>query len=87
MALMIGSECMSCGLCIEECPNDAIYESSPVYIIDPDLCTECVGVFDEPQCVRVCPMEVIIPNPDYDENQEQLLEKERRILGSRDPDQ
>jgi len=87
MALMIGTECMSCGLCIEECPNDAILDSNPIYVIDPDLCTECVGVFDEPQCVRVCPMEVIIPNPDYAESQEQLLEKERRILGSRDPDQ
>jgi len=26
-------------------------------------------------------------NPDYSESHEQLLEKEKRILGSRDPDQ
>ncbi len=86
MALMIGPECMSCGLCIEECPNDAILESIPVYVIDPDLCTECVGAFDEPQCVRVCPLDVIILNPDYAESREHLLEKEKRILGRRDPD-
>lgn len=87
MALMIGTECMSCGLCIEECPNDAISKSIPVYVIDSELCTECVGSFDEPQCVMVCPLDVIIPNPDYAESHEQLLEKEKHILGSRDPDQ
>lgn len=87
MALMIGSECMSCGLCIEECPNDAIYESSPVYIIDPDLCTECEGFFDKPQCVSVCPLDIIIRNPNYPESHDELIEKEKRILDSRDPDQ
>jgi ferredoxin len=86
MALMIGAECMSCGLCIEECPNDAILESIPVYIIDPELCTECVGAYDEPQCIKVCPLDVIFPNPDYVESHDQLLEKEKRILDSRDPD-
>ncbi|MFT5371503.1 MAG: ferredoxin, partial [Lysobacterales bacterium] len=29
------------------------------YIIDPNLCTECVGHFDTPQCVEVCPVECI----------------------------
>jgi ferredoxin len=86
MALMIGPECMSCGLCIEECPNDAILKSIPVYVIDSELCTECVGSFGEPQCVMVCPLDVIIPNPDYAESHGRLLEKEKRILGSRDPD-
>lgn len=86
MALMIGADCMSCGICIEECPNNAIFESIPIYVIDPDLCTECVGAFNEPQCVRVCPLEVIIPNPAYAQSHEQLLEKEKRILDSRDPD-
>lgn len=87
MALMIGAECMSCGICIEECPNNAIFEGTPVYVIDPDLCTECVGAFEEPQCVKVCPLEIIIPNPFYAESHEKLLQKEKRLLDSRDPDQ
>lgn len=48
MALMIIDECISCGLCIAECPNQSISEGDPIYVIDPHLCTECVGFFDEP---------------------------------------
>jgi ferredoxin len=53
-----------------------------MYVIDPNLCTECVGFYDEPQCVNVCPTEAIVPNPDYRETKEQLLEKKTRIHGS-----
>ena len=78
MALIITDECTSCGLCISECPNDAISEGDP-YVINPDLCTECVGFYDEPQCSLVCPVEAIIPNPDYEETRDELLEKKKRI--------
>ena len=81
MALLITDECTSCGVCIDECPNDAISEGDPIYVINPDLCTECVGFYDEPQCVDVCPVEAIVPDPDHKETQEQLLEKKRRIHG------
>lgn len=50
-----------------------------IYIINPDLCTECVGHFDEPQCVMVCPVECIDPDPDFAETEEQLLDKLARL--------
>ncbi len=28
--------------------------------IAPDKCTECVGFYDEPQCIPACPTEAII---------------------------
>ena len=81
MALMINEECIACDACVPECPNDAISEGDPIYIIDPNLCTECVGYFDEPQCVEVCPVDCIIPDPDHQESKEELLEKKNRIHG------
>ena len=79
MALMINEECIACDACVPDCPNDAISEGDPIYIIDPNLCTECVGFFDEPQCIEVCPVDCIFPNPDYQESKEELLEKKKRI--------
>ncbi|MBN2275879.1 MAG: YfhL family 4Fe-4S dicluster ferredoxin [Bacteroidales bacterium] len=81
MALMITDECTACGICIDECPNEAISVGSDIYVINPDLCTECVGFYDEPQCVSVCPMDAIIPDPRYKESKEELLEKKKRIHG------
>jgi ferredoxin len=46
-----------------------------IYVIDPNKCTECVGHFDEPQCVQVCPVECIPVNPDHVETKEQLMTK------------
>ncbi|WP_300365664.1 4Fe-4S binding protein, partial [Hydrogenimonas sp.] len=46
MALMITDECIACDACRDECPNGAIEEGDPIYIIDPDRCTECVGHYD-----------------------------------------
>ena len=80
MALLITDECIACGACISECPNEAISEGEP-YVINPDLCTECVGFFDEPQCVEVCPVDCIIPDPDHQESKEELLEKKKKIHG------
>lgn len=81
MALMINDECIACSACMDECPNEAISECDPIYVIDPNLCTECVGFYDEPQCVTVCPSVAIVPNPDYQESKEQLLAKKKRIHG------
>ncbi|VVD70333.1 YfhL family 4Fe-4S dicluster ferredoxin [Pandoraea terrigena] len=75
MALMITDECINCDVCEPECPNDAISMGVEIYEIDPNKCTECVGHFDEPQCVQVCPVECIPLNPEYVETPEQLLEK------------
>ena len=61
MALMITEECINCGACEPECPNNAISAGEEIYKINTELCTECVGYFDEPQCRTVCPVpEVII---------------------------
>ncbi len=80
MALMITDECINCDVCEPECPNGAIYEGEEIYVINPRLCTECVGHFDKPQCVEVCPVECIPLNPDYVETPEQLLQKYRRLI-------
>lgn len=78
MALKITDECVNCGVCEPECPNESISEGSDIYVIDHDKCTECVGYFDEPQCIEVCPVDCIIPDPDHSETKEQLLAKKER---------
>lgn len=65
MAYMITDECISCGACEPECPVEAISEGDEIYIIDPKVCIECVGYFDESQCVEVCPVECCVPDPDH----------------------
>lgn len=74
MALLIIEECINCGACEDECPNDAISEGDDVYVIDSECCTECVGAFDEPKCIEVCPIEDCIPkDPDHSESREVLM--------------
>lgn len=80
MALFITDECINCDVCEPECPNEAIYQGQEIYEINPNLCTECVGHFDQPQCVAVCPVDCIPLNPDMIETQEQLLDKYHRII-------
>jgi ferredoxin len=75
MALMITDECINCDVCEPECPNGAIYQGEQIYEINPDLCTECVGHFNQPQCVEVCPISCIPLNPDVVETQDQLMKK------------
>ena len=76
MSLLINDECTACDACRPVCPNEAISAGSPIYLIDPFKCTECVGAEDEPQCQLVCPVaDCVVPNPDFTETREQLLEK------------
>ena len=56
MALIITDECINCDVCEPECPNGAITQGDDIYIIDPKLCTECVGFHDEEACAAVCPV-------------------------------
>lgn len=80
MALMITEDCIDCGACEPECPNNAISAGELVYEIDPDICTECVGYFDEPQCRNVCPVpEVLVVNPDRRETKEELMKKKEAL--------
>ena len=80
MALMITEECIVCGACEPECPNEAITAGETIYEINPELCTECVGYYDEPQCKTLCPIdEAIIVNPAYNETREELLKKKESL--------
>ena len=79
MALWITDECINCDVCEPECPNQAISMGAEIYQIDHGRCTECVGHFDEPQCVQVCPVSCIPVNPAHVESPEQLLAKYRLL--------
>ena len=60
MAMSITEECISCGACEPDCPVEAISESDTIYVIDSNVCVECEGYNDSPQCVDVCPVECIV---------------------------
>ena len=83
MALMITDECINCDVCEPECPNDAISQGPEIYVIDARKCTECVGHFDKPQCVEVCPVDCIPVNPDWVETREQLLLKYEGLMSAK----
>jgi len=79
---MITDECINCAVCEPECPNGAIYEGEDIYEIDPNLCTECVGHFDEPQCQQVCPVDCIPLDPDVPESREELMVKYQALTSA-----
>ena len=81
MSLLINDECINCDVCEPECPNNAISQGDEIYEINPDLCTECVGHFNEPQCVEVCPVDCIIKDPDNVESEGQLRLKYEQLVG------
>ncbi len=60
MALKITDECIACDACIEPCPVGAIEASDPIYIIDANLCCECLGYSQKFSCVEVCPVDAIV---------------------------
>ncbi len=80
MALIITEECINCDVCEPECPNEALTQAGEIYVVDPDKCTECVGHFDKPQCVEVCPVDCIIQDPDHVESKEQLQAKFEKLM-------
>lgn len=94
MALLITDDCNSCNACEIECPNNAIYNSGDPWILGSkeypalndehtyiayDKCTECLGFYDEPQCVPVCPTDAIIMDLDRVETKEQLAAKKDNL--------
>lgn len=83
MALIITDECINCDVCEPVCPNEAIYMGEDIYEIDPNLCTECVGHFDQPQCALFCPVDCIPHDPAHKETEQQLLQKYQRILSEK----
>lgn len=57
MALKIVASCVNCWACLPVCPNQAIYEAKPHFLIHSGRCTECTGEYDDPQCATICPIE------------------------------
>ncbi|HWP96918.1 MAG TPA: 4Fe-4S binding protein [Syntrophomonadaceae bacterium] len=53
MAHVITELCLGCGVCVDECPTEAIKEDHEKYSIDPELCTDC-GT-----CAESCPADAI----------------------------
>ncbi len=54
MAYVITDECIACGACIPECPEEAISEGD-IYVIDPELCNDCGS------CAEICPVDCCLP--------------------------
>jgi ferredoxin len=81
MALFITDECINCDVCEPECPNGAISLGEEYYVIDPKLCTECVGHFEKAQCVEVCPVNCIFTDPKHPESKETLHRKYLSLTG------
>ncbi len=75
MAYKISDECISCGACEPECPNQAISEGDTIYVINPERCTECVGSYPSSRCSEICPVDAPKSDPAHKETKEQLLAK------------
>ena len=75
MAFKITEDCISCGACEPECPNQAIKEGDTIYVINPARCTECVGSHPSSRCAEVCPVDAPKADPDHKETRDQLLAK------------
>ncbi|MBP6552693.1 MAG: YfhL family 4Fe-4S dicluster ferredoxin [Vitreoscilla sp.] len=79
MSLFITDECINCDVCEPECPNDAIYQGDEIYEINPSLCTQCVGHYDDPQCQQVCPVDCILIDEVNPETEDQLQDKYEKL--------
>ncbi len=80
MAMVILEDCISCGACEPECPNEAISQGDTIYVVDSAKCTECVGAYDSPKCVEVCPVDgCIVTDPNHAESREQLQDKYNKL--------
>lgn len=80
MAMVITETCIVCGNCEPDCPNHAITAGDNIYVVASESCTECVGAFDKPQCVEVCPIEgCITVDPAHTEPQDVLLARYQRL--------
>jgi ferredoxin len=79
MAIHITDDCVSCGACEDECPNTAISLGDGIFVIDPELCTECVGFYDAPSCQDACPVDCCLPDPVRVESEDTLFGRARQL--------
>lgn len=52
--------CDQCGVCADNCPEDAIQLQAGAFIVDPDACTGCLI------CVEICPHNVMFEQKNSD---------------------
>ena len=83
VSLYITDECINCDVCEPVCPNEAIFMGELIYEIHPNLCTECVGHYDEPQCQLFCPVDCIPQDPQHAESQDDLRDKYNRLTAQK----
>ena len=69
MAHVIINTCIKDGLCISECPVDAIVEADKQYYINPDECIDCGA------CTAVCPSNSIFPEDEVPEEHKHSIEE------------
>ena len=66
----------------DDAPSGAAgFWSADYFYIVPDKCTECVGHFDTPQCVEVCPVDCIPKDANHEETEDQLWAKYHQLTG------
>ena len=78
MAVRITDLCISCDVCLDECPTVSIVDAKTnptdenYYYINPTTCTECIGDHASPACQAACPIsDCIVWDLPYDnENRE-----------------
>ena len=55
MAYVINENCINCGVCISECPVDAIVEEGGVHKVVEESCIDCGA------CAPACPVDALQP--------------------------
>jgi ferredoxin len=55
MTCTITDKCISCEVCLTQCPTGAIAKINGTFSINPNLCNDCVGFYGVPQCIAICP--------------------------------
>ncbi len=73
-----GSYQLADGTEIDADDRQAALSNDYFYIVS-DKCTECKGFHEELQCAEVCPVDCCIPNPDFEESEDELLAKQERL--------
>lgn len=53
VAIVNKDECIGCGVCVDDCPSDAIKMVDDLAVIDEELCSDCGA------CVDECPSDAI----------------------------
>ncbi len=79
MANMITEDCVNCGACERMCPGGGISEGEETFVIDPSLCSECVGFHHTQQCARVCPVDCCVVDPNNVESEAVLFERAQKL--------